>query len=137
MLLLSEGRSCQEWLSYMEESYWGRGKKLQIKSWNECGYGRKGRVHNGCVCDHKRIKNEDVTGWYACWELQKKEVSPTKRHWIKWEKDKMIHKDVVDELHIIQEVEDKPLEMCMDVLFDLKLARLITPSTGLNGEGLL
>jgi hypothetical protein len=49
----------------------------------------------------------------------------------------MIHKDVVDELHRIQEVEDKPLEMCMDVLFDLKLARLITPSIGLNREGLL
>jgi hypothetical protein len=34
--------------------------------------------------------------------------------------EKSIHKDVVNELWIIQEVEDKPLEMCKDVPFDLE-----------------
>jgi len=34
-------------------------------------------------------------------------------------------------------VEDRPLEMCMDVPFDLKLAKLITQSTMSNGKGLL
>jgi hypothetical protein len=31
-------------------------------------------------------------------ELLKKEVSPTKGRQIKWEKEKLIHKDVVNEL---------------------------------------
>jgi hypothetical protein len=31
-------------------------------------------------------------------ELPEKEVSPTKGHQIKWEKEKLIHKDVVNEL---------------------------------------
>jgi hypothetical protein len=38
-------------------------------------------------------------------------------------KEKLIHKDVINELWRIQEVEDRPLEMCMDVLFYLKLAK--------------
>jgi hypothetical protein len=61
MLLLLKGRSCQEWLSSMEESYWGKGE-FQIESWNECGYGRKGPTSNGCVCDHKRTKSKDTEG---------------------------------------------------------------------------
>jgi len=70
-------------------------------------------------------------------ELLEKEVSPTKGHQIKWEKEKLIHKDVINELQRIQEVEDRPLEMCMDVPFDLKPIKLITQSIGLNGKGLL
>jgi hypothetical protein len=31
-------------------------------------------------------------------ELPKREVSPIKGHQIKWEKEKLIHKDVVNEL---------------------------------------
>ncbi len=31
-------------------------------------------------------------------KLPKKEVSPIKRHQIKWEKEKLIHKDVINEL---------------------------------------
>jgi hypothetical protein len=46
------------------------------------------------------------------------EVSPNKGCQVKWEKEKSIHKDVVNELLKIQEVEDKPLEMCMDVPFE-------------------
>jgi hypothetical protein len=49
----------------------------------------------------------------------------------------LIHKDVINELQIIQEVEDKPLEMRMDVSFDLKSAKLVIQLIGLNGEGLL
>jgi len=59
-------------------------------------------------------------------ELLEIEVSPTKGCQIKWEKEKSIHKDVINELRKIQEVEDRPLEMFMDVPFDLKLAKLIT-----------
>jgi hypothetical protein len=70
-------------------------------------------------------------------ELPEKEVSPTKGHRIKWEKEKLIHKDVVNELQKIQEVVDRPLEMCMDVPFDLKPIKLITQLIGLNGKGLL
>jgi hypothetical protein len=49
----------------------------------------------------------------------------------------LIHKDVINELKRIQEVEDRPLEMCMDVPFDLKPIKLITQLIGLNGKGLL
>jgi hypothetical protein len=42
-------------------------------------------------------------------ELPKKEVKPTKGCWIKWEKENLLLKDVVNELQIIQEVEDRPL----------------------------
>jgi hypothetical protein len=59
-------------------------------------------------------------------EPQKKEVSPTKGCRIKWEREELVHKDVVNELYRIQEMEDKPLEMCMDVPFDLELAKLVT-----------
>jgi len=65
------------------------------------------------------------------------EVSPTKGCQIKWEKEKLIHKDVVNELQKLQEVEDRPLEMCMDVPLNLKLAKLIIQATWLNEEGLL
>jgi hypothetical protein len=34
-------------------------------------------------------------------ELPKRKFSPTKGHRIKWEKEKLIHKDVFNELHII------------------------------------
>jgi hypothetical protein len=53
------------------------------------------------------------------------------------EKEKLIHKDVVNELQIIQEVEDKPLEMCRDVLFDLESTKSITQLKRLNKEELL
>jgi len=65
MLLMSKGRSCQERLSCMEKNYWRRREELQIESWSECGYGRKGLTNNGCACDHKRTKNEDTKGWYV------------------------------------------------------------------------
>jgi hypothetical protein len=70
-------------------------------------------------------------------KLPEIEVSPTKGCQIKWEKEKLIHKDVINELQKIQEVEDRPLEMCMDIPFDLKLAKLIIQPTRLNKEGLL
>jgi len=42
-------------------------------------------------------------------EFPKREVSPgNKGCQIKWEKENLIHKDVVNELWKIQEVEDKP-----------------------------
>jgi precorrin-2 methylase len=49
----------------------------------------------------------------------------------------LIHKDVSNELRGIQNVENRPLEMCMDVPYHLKLAKLITQPTRLNAEGLL
>jgi hypothetical protein len=49
----------------------------------------------------------------------------------------LIQKDVVNELWCIQEIKDRQLEMCMDVPFDLKLAKLITRLIRLNKEGLL
>jgi hypothetical protein len=70
-------------------------------------------------------------------EVLEKELSPTKGCRIKWGKEKLIHKDVVNELQRIQEVEDRPLEMCMDVPFDLKLIKLIIQPTGLNDKELL
>ncbi len=70
-------------------------------------------------------------------ELFKKKVSPTKGCRIKWEKEKLIHKDVIDELWRIQEVEDRLLEVCKDVPFDLKLAKTITQPRRLNKEELL
>ncbi len=70
-------------------------------------------------------------------ELPNKEINPTKGRWIKLEKEKLIHKDVVNELKIIQEVEDKPLEMCRDVLFDLESTKSITQLRRLNKEELL
>jgi hypothetical protein len=69
--------------------------------------------------------------------LPKKEVSPTKGWRIKWKKEKLIHKDVVNELWRIQEVENKPLEMCKDVPFDLEPAKSITQLKRLNEKGLL
>lgn len=36
------------------------------------------------------------------------------------------HKDVVNELWRIQEVENKPLEMCMDVPLDLQSTKSMT-----------
>jgi hypothetical protein len=59
-------------------------------------------------------------------ELLERKVNPIKGRQIKWEKEKLIHKDVVNELQRIQEVEAKPLKMCMDIPFDLKPAKLIT-----------
>jgi hypothetical protein len=53
------------------------------------------------------------------------------------EKEKLIHKDVVNELQIMQEVEDKPLEMCRDVSFDLESAKSIIQLRRLNREELL
>jgi hypothetical protein len=70
-------------------------------------------------------------------KLPKRKVNPTKGHRIKWEKEKLIHKDVDNELRRIQEMEDTPLEMCMDVPFDLEPAKSITQLKGLNGEELL
>lgn len=67
-------------------------------------------------------------------ELQEKEVSPRRGHWTIWEKDKLVHHDVVNELWNIQEVEDKPLEMCMDVFLDLGCPKSIVPPRGLNDE---
>jgi hypothetical protein len=55
-------------------------------------------------------------------ELLEREVYLTKGHQIKWEKEKLIHKDVINKLHRIQ-VEYKPLEMCMDVSYDLKSSK--------------
>jgi len=66
-------------------------------------------------------------------KLPKKKVNPTKGCQIKQEKDKCIHKDVINELQKIQEMEDKPLEMCMDVPFDLETAKSITQLRRLNG----
>jgi hypothetical protein len=63
-------------------------------------------------------------------KLPKREVSPIKGWWIKWEKEKLIHKDVVNELWRIQEVEDRPLKMCKDVPFDLELAKSIIQPKG-------
>jgi hypothetical protein len=70
-------------------------------------------------------------------ELPNREVNPTKGRWIRLEKEKLIHKDVVNELQIIQEVEDKPLEMCRDLSFDLESAKSITQLRRLNKEELL
>jgi hypothetical protein len=70
-------------------------------------------------------------------KLPKREVRPTKGQRIKWEKEKLIHKDAVNELWRIQEVEDKPLEMCRDVSFDLEMAKSITQLIRLNREELL
>jgi hypothetical protein len=70
-------------------------------------------------------------------KLPKKEVSPIKGHQIKWEKEKLIHKDVTNELWKIQEVEDKPLRVCKDVPFDLELAKSIIQLRRWNKEELL
>jgi hypothetical protein len=70
-------------------------------------------------------------------ELPKRKVSPTKGRRIKWEKEKLIHKDVVNELWRIQEMEDRPLKMCMGIPFDLEPAKSITQLKGLDGEELL
>ncbi len=70
-------------------------------------------------------------------KLPKREVSPTRGWRIKWEKEKLIHKDVVNELWRIQEVEDRPLEMCMDVPFDLEPTKSIIQPKRLNEKGLL
>jgi hypothetical protein len=70
-------------------------------------------------------------------EFQEREVNPTKGRWTKWEKKKLIYTDVVNELWRIQEVENKPLEMCRDVLFDLELAKSIIQLTRLNIKELL
>jgi len=59
-------------------------------------------------------------------EPQEKEVSPCKGCWTKWENEKLVHKDVVNELWRIQEVENKPLEMCMDVPLDLQSTKSMT-----------
>jgi hypothetical protein len=69
-------------------------------------------------------------------KLPKREVSLIKGRGIKWEKEKLIHKDVVNELWKIQ-VEDRPLEMCKDVPFDLELAKSITQLRRLNKKGIL
>jgi hypothetical protein len=45
---------------------------------------------------------------------------------------KLIHKDVVNELWKIQEVKDKPLEMCKDVPFDLEPTKSIIQPKRLN-----
>jgi hypothetical protein len=66
-------------------------------------------------------------------KLLKKQVNPPKRRQIKWEKEKWIHKDVINELQKIQEMENRPLEMCMDVPIDLEMAKSITQLRGLNG----
>ncbi len=55
-------------------------------------------------------------------ELLEKEVYLTKGRQIKWEKEKLIHKDVINKLHKIQ-VEYKPLKMCMEVSYDLELGK--------------
>ncbi len=55
-------------------------------------------------------------------ELLEREVYLTKGRQIKWEKEKLIHKDVINKLHRIQ-VEYKPLEMCMDVSYDLESSK--------------
>jgi hypothetical protein len=47
------------------------------------------------------------------------------------------HKDVVNELWRIQEVENKPLEMCMDVPLDLQSTKSITSLKGLYEENIL
>ncbi len=70
-------------------------------------------------------------------EFQKKEISLRKGHQTKWEKDKLVHQDVVNELWNIQEMEEKPLEMCMDVLLDLGCAKSIIQPRGLNKEAIL
>ncbi len=40
-------------------------------------------------------------------------MSPIKGRQTKWEKDKLVHQDVVRELQRLQEFEDQPLEMQM------------------------
>jgi hypothetical protein len=49
------------------------------------------------VCVTTR-KSEDARGQYASKKLPKRKVKPTKGHRIKWEKEKLIHNDVVNEL---------------------------------------
>ncbi len=49
----------------------------------------------------------------------------------------MVHKDVVNELWRIQKMEDKPLEICKDVPFDLEPTKSIIEPRRLNKEGLL
>ncbi len=44
-------------------------------------------------------------------EPQEREVSPTRGKRTKWEKDKLVHQDVVKELQRLQEFEDQPSEM--------------------------
>jgi hypothetical protein len=44
-------------------------------------------------------------------EPQEREVSPTKGRRTKWEKDKLVHHDVVRELQRLQEFEDQPQKM--------------------------
>jgi hypothetical protein len=70
-------------------------------------------------------------------KLLKKQVNPPKGRQIKREKEKWIHKDIVNKLQKIQEVENRPLEMCMDVPFDLEMAKSITQPRGLNKQKLL
>jgi hypothetical protein len=49
------------------------------------------------VCVTTR-KSEDARGQYASKKLPKRRIKPTKGHRIKWEKEKLVHKDVVNEL---------------------------------------
>jgi hypothetical protein len=49
----------------------------------------------------------------------------------------LVHQDVVNELWSIQQVEDKPLEMCMDVHLDLGCTKSIIRPRGLNKEEIL
>jgi len=61
---------------------------------------------------------------------QGREVSPIRRQQTKWEKEKLVHQDVVRELQRLQKFEDQPLEMWKYV--DLELNKY--QSKGLEEE---
>ncbi len=58
-------------------------------------------------------------------EPPEREVSPTRGRETKWEKEKKVHLDVVDELQKIQKFENRPIEVEM-LLADLEPTKLFT-----------
>ncbi len=62
-----------------------------------------------------------------------REVNPTRGHQTKWEKEKKVHLDVVEELQKIQKFEDRPIKV--EILpTNLEPAKLFTWLGGLNEE---
>jgi hypothetical protein len=62
-----------------------------------------------------------------------RKVGPTWGQRTKWEKEKKVHLDVVEELQKIQKFEDKPIEVEV-LLVDLESTKFFTQLGRLNGE---
>ncbi len=62
-----------------------------------------------------------------------KEVNPTKGGQTKWEKEKKVHLDIVEDLQKIQKFEGRPIEV-KALHIDLEPTKLFIQTKGLNGK---